>query len=288
MQKALASTTAPAYHPRLEMYPERSQGKQMTRMMVSLMFAAALMVATAATSPAKDNEGQGPKNGPPQGKGKCTAACKVDEHTCKAEQHDMLAACLDPCEPLRDAADQACGESEQANPTDLPIEVSPECRAALEALRECRQPCRSAFRSGKSECAIASRGCFVNECGVKPGKGKCVAACAGERVACRQAPREAFATCHETCAPLADALDAACGGTEEGATPVPDAEPSPECVAAEKALRDCLQPCHDAFVAASRQCRDDSRTCLADECDIFRGNPDKPADDPNSPASHTK
>jgi hypothetical protein len=254
----------------------------MKRAILSLVVAAVASLALAASVVAKDSNGQGPKGNGSNGKGRCTAGCKADERSCKAEERDILAACLDPCKPRRDAVRQACGENGQDSPKGGGVELSPECLAAVQALRTCRKPCQDAFRVVKRDCARTSRGCFTNECGVALSKGKCVAACVDERIACMRAPREALAACLDPCAPLADAVDKACGDTEEGDTPSADIEPSPECVAAKQALRECRQPCRDAYTAARRECRDTSRTCLADECDILRDNAGKP-EDPNSP-----
>jgi hypothetical protein len=103
------------------------------------------------------------------------------------------------------------------------------------------------------------------------GNGGCVSACVHEARDCRAGVRDARRACVKDCAPLRDAVKAACPDDDGNAGQGQDDESddngvTPECTAARDALRGCLDPCRSTYRTKVRECHTTGHECLQTEC----------------------
>jgi hypothetical protein len=89
---------------------------------------------------------------------------------------------------------------------------------------------------------------------------ECVQACVDADKACSDPVREAAVACRESagCDELLEASRTACQADRT----------SEECSATRATVRDCLAPCKDAQKEGLDACRENSLTCLRDECGL--------------------
>jgi hypothetical protein len=105
--------------------------------------------------------------GDSQGKGPCVRACNRDGRDCRQAGRRAFRECLQLCAPLRDAAAAACPDDD-AGGDEGTVERSPECQAAIDALRACILPCFEAHRIARGQCNVERKACFRNQCGILP------------------------------------------------------------------------------------------------------------------------
>ena len=166
----------------------------------------------------------------------CADAARTDFQMCRQSTcPDQLAA-----------VDAACGSS---RPSDA-------CRSARQALTECAQPCRDAYRTAAQNCGTTARGC-VGQCPARqpspPADAACVASCRSTLGQCLQTAQGDGKNCRSGCSSLAQSARQACGWHWR----------SSACRTANQALYACVQPCNQTEGHATHDCIQAATTCVS-------------------------
>jgi len=169
----------------------------------------------------------------------CLKDCGDELKLCMSEGRDDSAACFDECQPLRDAAREACSADSE----------SAECEEAREALHDCIQPCREALAPVLKACAEEGLVC-VDECPVIDDP-QCFEACKSERAACLRGTSEDGQTCYAECLPPLAAALVACHNNHEADI----------CIAAREVVLGCLDACKNQLREGIENCAEGFRGC---------------------------
>lgn len=174
----------------------------------------------------------------------CVKECRGDLNDCLRLAADDLSECTEPCADERAAARAACAD----DPT------TDACKEARAALRGCVGPCLQVYDPAVEGCFGDARMC-VADCPPVDDP-PCVRACLEQRSSCLADLRAEAKTCRDRCRAETAAARRLCAGD-------PGSE---ECRAAAMAARVCLAPCGELVRKGLRECRQETRACLA-ECD---------------------
>jgi len=170
----------------------------------------------------------------------CLKDCRDERQDCGIAARENAAPCIEACQPLADAARDACSEDPG----------STECREAHEAFRDCVQPCREALQPELVQCAEAVRDCIA-VCPVIQDL-ECLDECKDAKRTCMADAWTELRSCFDQCEPELDAARDAC---------VQDPR-SESCKEARDAAHACLQPCNEAARLAVEECGDTFRQCV--------------------------
>jgi hypothetical protein len=171
----------------------------------------------------------------------CVKECRGDLDECLEAAADDLSECVEPCADERAAARAACA--------DDPSRTA--CAEARAALRACVAPCLEVYDPAITACFGEAREC-VGECPPVDDP-PCVRACFAERAECFADLRAEVKACRDRCRAEVAAARRICSDD-------PDSE---ECRAATAAARLCLAPCGELLRKGVRECRRETRACLA-------------------------
>jgi hypothetical protein len=216
----------------------------------AMFIGAVLLALAAAASPSAARPGDAPgRAGRPDVRPhplkdrECVAECRRETMECLKEARAAAAPCFESCQPLVEAAREACADDPD----------SEACELARRAARACLDPCYEILRPAVRACIADGHEC-VRACPFI-GEPPCLTECRVDHQRCLRRATAALQECRAGCSDEMQAAREACADD-------PDSE---ACRAATRAAHACLQPCREQFGEHLKACHAALRDC-AEAC----------------------
>lgn len=170
----------------------------------------------------------------------CVADCRSETVACLRAARAEASPCFASCQPLVEAAREAC----MADPE------SEACELARRAARACLDPCNDILRPAVRACIAEGHAC-VRACPFV-GEPPCITECRADHADCVARAQAALADCRAGCADELRAARQACGEDPE----------SEACMTATRAAHACLRPCRERHANRVQTCHGALRKCV--------------------------
>jgi hypothetical protein len=174
----------------------------------------------------------------------CVAECRAETVDCLKAARAAAAPCFESCQPLVEAAREACAADPDGEA----------CELATRAARACLEPCHEILRPAVRACIADGHAC-VRACPFV-GEPPCLTECRGDHIDCLQRANAALVECRRGCGDELKAAREACAADSA----------SEACLRATRAAHACLRPCRERYAAHVQTCQAALRACVAD-CD---------------------
>lgn len=180
-----------------------------------------------------------------EGMNQCRHDCAVAGRDCHDAARATARLCVQStCSSELQAAQDACSRDRSSDA----------CSSARSALRQCRQPCITAYMSSSEACRTNTRTCASPCPDVVAKDPQCVAQCVQPSQSCVSTAAGQAQTCRDTCSDPVAAASQACSA-------VIDLSAVSACVTAWQAALACLQPCDHTLRSALQSCAQEASTC---------------------------